>query len=39
MELGNAMNVNITRIKNIGYVDFKLCFKAGLAFEQQNEYG
>lgn len=39
IELGNAMNVKITRIKNIGYVDFKLCFKAGLAFEQQNEYG
>ncbi len=33
------MNVHIKRIDNIGYIQFLLCFNAGLVYEPEDKYG
>lgn len=39
IKLQNSFIVYTQRIKDIGYIDFKLCFKAGLIYEPENKYG
>lgn len=39
IKLQNSFIIYTERIKDIGYIDFKLCFKAGLIYESKNKYG
>lgn len=39
IKLQNYLELYINKIQNIEYIDFKLCFKAGLIYEPENKYG
>lgn len=39
IKLPNSFTVYTDKIENVGYIDFKLCFNAGLVYEQDNQYG
>lgn len=39
IKLQNSFTIYPQRIKYIGYINFKICFKAGLIYEPENKYG
>ncbi len=39
IKLQNNLELHTKRIDNIGFVSFKICFRAGLVYEPKNKYG